>query len=358
MRYGHYKYLEIKREDIKKLVFLPQVRKTENEKLREIANSIRDRDLINNPDVALLTYDELKSHIDFLNELHEKKVNIKSFTTINDYYVVVIAGHNRLKAFELIPPSVDSEDTIVLKIHDVKTSKQILGIQLDENLHKEVNVEERAFTIIRIYRLGIRDGDWHDKSEFIALNKEEYKFSEDVVYDALAFANLSPKEQDFVFSNHIPYFIGVNLGRMFDLIVRFETATKEESVTIDQAIKLHYNTLLNNVKAAKSTKERLRVLRQDINLMTDYFLPPEVKQQLMMDLWKDGADRQGREQQGQKQKNYNKSLRNLINPNFEKMVDFLYKSQALTGIDHKEEIQNIQKLSLIYKRTRFGDTNE
>lgn len=69
MIYGQYEYMII---DPDKLVVLPQVRKIKNAKIDEIVDSIEDRGLINPLDVAKLSYEELKNHIKFLNQLWKR----------------------------------------------------------------------------------------------------------------------------------------------------------------------------------------------------------------------------------------------------------------------------------------------
>lgn len=213
MVYGQYEYIVI---DPNKLVVLPQVRKIKNTKLEEIMDSIEDRGLINPIDVAKLNYEELKSHINFLTQLWKKNINIDNFKPIDGYYYVVIAGHTRLEAIKKIGKNKNAKIDVAVKVHDVKTSEEILAIQLDENLHSEPRLEERAIAIIETYHLGIINKKWCDKNEFIKQNQN--KFSRRILNDALVFADLPLEVQEYVFSHNIPFSVGVELGRIYPII--------------------------------------------------------------------------------------------------------------------------------------------
>jgi hypothetical protein len=352
MVYGDYECLKIDKEDIDKLVFLPQVRKRKNSRIDEIAESIQSRrKLINQPDIARMTYDGLKSHIDFINQLWKKNVDINSFTTINGYYYVVIAGHTRLEALKRIPKSDDPKDEVVLKIHDVKSSEEILAIQLDENIHREISVEERAIAIIETYRLGIINGKWSDKADFIRQNKNE--FSKHILNDILTFADLPIEIQEYIFSNNLPFSVGVELGRIYPLIVKYENEFEKSAESIEKNIKLHYATLLTRLQQSQSIKRALSIISAHAKLLNDYFKPKEEVQQEMFDWWEDAVNRQSELHFQQLMNDYNKAHQALNAMPFEYFMEILSLDTNLTGNDHTLDIQSVRKLYHQYLNDRF-----
>jgi hypothetical protein len=339
MAIGHYEYVPINPFE---LVVLPQVRKTKNARIDEIADSIADKGLINPIDVARLTYDELKNHINFLNQLWKKNININSFTPVNGYYYVVIAGHTRLEGIKRNAERNICNDDIEVKIHKVKTSREILAIQLDENIHTEPRIEERAIAIIETYRLGIINGEWKDKAEFILKNKD--KFSRHVLNDALIFADLPVEVQEYIFSYRVPYAIGVELGRIFSLIQKYEADFDKSGESVEINIRFHYANLLNQILQVDSIKKALIVLSGHAKTLDDHFRPKEELQQEILEFWGDGVNRQSEFHHEQLVNDYNKTRRDLCGMPFEKIVELLRLDKNLTGEDHSSDIQHINQL--------------
>jgi hypothetical protein len=199
-----------------------------------------------------MDYEGLKNHINFINQLWKKNIDITSFTPIGDYYYVVIAGHTRLDGIKDIAKKKNCEAKVTVKLHNVKTSEEILAIQLDENIHSEPRLEERAIAIIETYRLGIMNGKWHDQDDFIKQNKS--KFSRRVLNDALVFSNLPLEVQEYIYSKNIPFAVGVELGRIYPLVEKEEIGYVESNISLEQNIGYHYARLLIKLQQAKSVK--------------------------------------------------------------------------------------------------------
>lgn len=340
MTYGKFNYATVLLDD---LVVLPQVRKITNSKIDELIDSIESKGLINLIDVAKMDYNGLKNHIEFINRVWKTKVNINSFKPAADgYYYVVIAGHSRLIALKEIAKRHNRVDDMIVKIHDVKSSEEILAIQLDENIHKEVNLEERAIAIIETYFLGICNGKWKDKADFI--KKNQNKFSKGILYDALVFADLPKEVQDYVFSNNIPFSIGVELGKMLPFIVKYESDFESNPEQLEKNIRLYWGTLLIRMQGKKSIKQMLTLISGELKTMSDYFLSKEEQQQEQLDWFNDGTDRQSKEHRQQRINDYNKALKSLKGLPFEYFVEVLTLDQGLTGIDHAKDISSVQKL--------------
>jgi len=288
MVFGQYEYAVISLEH---LVALPQVRKIKNAKLEELAESINTQGLINPLDVAKMDYEELLKHIKFLNELWKKNIDISSFTSVAGYYYVIIAGHSRLEALKLNSKNNNREDQVAVKIHRVKTSEEILAIQLGENIYAEPRLEEKAIAIIETYRLGLINGKWKDRVEFIEQNCT--KFSKRILNDALAFSDLPLKVQEYVFANNIFFATGVELGKLYPLIKRYENELESNAELLERNIRFHYAVLLMKLQKTDSVKKALSVLSSHRKSLIDFFRPKEEVQQELFDFWKEGANRQG-----------------------------------------------------------------
>lgn len=349
MIYGAYEFFTIEKEKLDKLVILPQIRKTKNTKIEELTTSIKERGLINHPDLVKLNYEELKKHINFINQLWNKNVDINSFSTIDGYYYLVIAGHTRIEALKRIPNSNNEKDVVVLKIHQAKTSEEILAIQLDENIHKEVSIEERAIAIIGTYRLGIMNGKWNNKAEFIKENKN--KFSSGILDDAVVFANLPLEIQEYVFSNNLPFSVGVELGRMYPLVKKYESCFTESETLLEQNIKLYYAILITNLQKCKSVKQALEKISGKVKMLNNYFRPKDEVQQEMINLWNDGVQIQEELHNKQLIIEYKKTLQSIMP--YEQYIMLCELNTNLTGIDHSLEKNSLNILFNQYQKERF-----
>lgn len=348
MIFGDYEYIII---DLDKLVVLPQVRKIKNAKIDEMADSIEDRGLINPLDVARLSHDELQSHISFINGLWKKDVKINSFIPIEDHYYVIIAGHSRLEALKKNAKANKRKDQVSVKIHPAKTSEEILAIQLDENIHTEPRIEERAISIIETYRLGIMNGKWNDKEDFIQKNNN--KFSRRVLNDALFFADLPLEVQEYVFSNNIAYAVGVELGKLRPLIEKYEADFNQDETNLDKYISFHYASLLMKLQKTKSIKRSLSLISAHSKHLNEHFNPNENFQQEMFDWFMDSPDRQAEMHRNQLMSEYNKACQSLNSLPFEYFLELLGLDSTLTGQDHSIDIKNLQNLYNEYLQKRF-----
>ncbi|HOP65804.1 MAG TPA: ParB/RepB/Spo0J family partition protein [Bacilli bacterium] len=342
---GKYEYAIINLDD---LVFLPQVRKIKNSKLEELAESIATRGLINPLDVAKLSYEELLKHIKFLNQLWNRNVDINSFKPVDGFYYVIIAGHSRLEALKINAKKNHREDQTVVKIHKAKTSEEILAIQLDENIYAEPRLEERAIAIIETYRLGIINKKWKDKGEFIEQNKD--KFSKRILSDALAFSDLPLEVQEYIFAGNIFYAVGVELGRLFSLIERYEKEFEQDETLLKRNVELHYATLLMRLQKVGSVKKSLAVLSSHRKSLCDYFKPKEEVQQELFDYWQDGPDRQGEAHRNQLLAEYKKISGALHGMPFEYFVRLYRLDSNLTGFDHSSDISKVRGLYMSGKK--------
>lgn len=344
--FGSYEYYSI---DANKLVVLPQVRKIKNTKIDELIDSIQDKGLINQIDVARLTYEQLQSHINFLNQLWKKDVHIEDFESIDGFYYVVIAGHSRLIAIQEIGRREECQCIVSVKIHQAHSSEDILAIQLDENIHSEPRIEERAIAIIETYRLGIMNGKWQDKAEFIRHN--QHKFSRRVLGDALAFADSPIEVQKFIFSNNIPYAVGVELGRAQPLIERYEidclNDPNNEEINAErlaECMSMHYGILTMKLQKAGSVKKALAILAAHCTHLNDHFRDREEVQQEMFEWFMSGPYRQSEMHYQELLREYNKLWNAATDLPFVYYRSLARLESQLTGIDHSDDIQGIDRL--------------
>jgi len=342
LTFGEYEYFKI---NVKDLVILPQIRKTKNEIADELIESIKNTDLINLPDVVKLTPDELYKHINFINRLWKKKISIKPFKMIDGHYYVVIAGHTRVDALKEIAKRQNCNVNVWVKIHKTNNSKEILAKQIAENYHSKPKIEERSVAIIEYYKLGLKDGDWSNKTEFV---KQNASINKDLLYDAVSFANLPVEIQKYVFEKNVPYAIAIALGRMYDLIKRVEEDKLDSSISLDNAIKEHYIKLVamiqKNKKNKKSIQSNLDMLSAYKETLKDHFKPKEEMQQIMLDELLGAPDRQYevREQQIRDEHRNVKMALNRVP--FKLYQEFLYLDTEITGIDNQEQITDIEHL--------------
>lgn len=337
MIFGNYEY---KRLELTDIVVLPQVRKTKNSKIEEMADSIEDKGLINPLDVARLTELQLLTHVRFLTQLWKKEINIESFQMIDGFYYVLIAGHTRLEALKKNAKKKKRKDQVTVKIHNVKTSEEILAIQLDENIHSEPKIEERAIAIIETYHIGILGQKWKNKEDFI--KKNSHKFSRRVLNEALVFSNLSPEVQEYVFSHNVPFAIGVELGRIYPLVEAYEK--DQDVLSYKENVELHYAILLGKLQHSKSVKKGLSLISGYTKTLNDHFRKESDVQQEMIDWFLNGVDRQYDLRKKELLNEHSNLLREIKNRPFEYYMNLLVLDRNLTGVNHEDDLQKIKKL--------------
>ena len=337
--FGKHEYVEIKVDD---LAVLPQVRKTKNIKFAELVDSIMDKGLINPIDVVMLSEENFLLHINFINELWNKQIKIDSFKKINGFYYVVIAGHTRVLAIKEISKTTKEECSIFVKVHNVSSSEEIIAIQLDENILSEPKIEERAIAIIETYKLGLITKKWNNPNEFFIQN--ETKFSRRVLRDALAFSLLPEEVQEYVWASNIPYSVGIELGRMYELIEKYEEEFSYDKDAVSKGVKLRYAILIGELQNSKSIKHSLLFLKGQVNQLNKHFMPSEIVQEDMFSLWESGAERQANLHANQQLAEYRKVVNQLSGLPFSYYVDYLRLNTNLTNENHQKDIEAVRKL--------------
>lgn len=204
---------ELKRVPVRNLIMMPQVRAKLNPDYHSIKESIRGGDLINQPDIAVMTRDTFAVYVEFVNEVWGSELTVEEFDDIamDDMYHLVIAGHTRTEGILEIADDDGVNHNVMCKVHDADDPMSIVALQLDENLHSKPPVERSALVIVESYLLGKKQGEWKNEKEFVA--KVEKKFSKEQVSDAVGFARLPEEIRDFVFSRQLHYAAALALGR-------------------------------------------------------------------------------------------------------------------------------------------------
>lgn len=348
MIYGEYEYANI---DIDKLIVLPQVRKQKNAKIDELIESIKQNGLINPIDVATMDCDHFKKHIDFINGLWNTNINYKTYPTINNLYYVIIAGHTRYQAICKIDKEQNSNSKICVKIHKGKTSEEILSLQLDENIHKEPRIEERAIAIIECYNFGLQVGKWNNKTEFIKQNKN--KFSRDILNDALAFTKLPIEIQMYILNGNSFYQAGVELGKIADLIkeyIKYDLGHNYTEDELNEALNIKYTLILNDLQKKKSVKKAIDYLHNYKKIIEDSFKEKEELEQEMLTWFNDGINRQADEYLQIQKQQFKILKQELSNNNIHNMSEFLTLASELIDVKTDEEQKVLQKISSNYQK--------
>lgn len=348
MVYGKYKYIEI---DINKLVVLPQVRKEKNEKIDELVESIKQKGLINPIDIAIMDLEHFKSHIAFINGLWETNVDFETYPSINGLYYVIIAGHTRYQAICQIDKEQNSNSKIYAKVHNAKTSEEILSLQLDENIHTAPRIEERAIAIIECYYLGLQTGKWSTKKDFIKEN--ESKFSRDVLNDALAFSNLPARIQEYILNKNIYYQVGVELGKIDTLINDYEKKQLGKNYTeeeLNEAIVCEYLIMLNEIKKKQSLKKAIDCIHGYKQMFEDALKPKEELVQEQITWFNEGVERQSIEYLEKQKKQLRNLKKELSTSKINNMSELLTLITELTNVNTDEEKKVLDNVSHSYQR--------
>lgn len=202
-----------KRVPASKLILMPQVRANLNPDYHALKADIRERGLLNQPDMVVLDREGLATYIDFINEVWGMDIDVADYDdqAIDGEYHLVAAGHTRSNVILDISHEDGVDHDVICKDHDTDDPYEIIAIQLAENIHSKPPQERSALAIVESYVLGLKQGLWRNEEEFVAVKGG--KFSRDQVRDAVGFARLPETVRDFVFSGQLGYNAALALGR-------------------------------------------------------------------------------------------------------------------------------------------------
>lgn len=347
MVYGKYEYMEV---DIHQLIALPQVRKEKNAKIDELVQSISQNGLINPIDIVIMNMEQFKRHIDFINGLWHLTIDFKAYPSIENQYYVIVAGHTRYQAICQIEKEQNQNSKISVKIHQAKTSEDILSLQLDENIHKEPRIEERAIAIIEYYNLGLQTGKWSTKNDFIKEN--QHKFSRTILNDALAFSNNPPEIQSYILNGNAYYQVGVELGKIANLIIEHEKYQLDGNYTEEQlkrAIWYRYAIILSQIQKKKSVKKAIDYIQNYKRSLEDAFREKEELRQELLSWFQEGTDRQNLEYLKNQRQQMLTLKQELSSQQIHNMSEFLSLVTELTDVDTEMEQKVLQKISSSYQ---------
>lgn len=209
---------------ISKIIRVSQQRGVSNPAFGSIKASLDNGDMINQPDVGVVSRESLEAYFDFINRLWGANHSVDDYEpdSFGNYYLAE-AGHTRIDAAEAletkrlkdaIEEGYDVTDwpeaTVWVKLHRDQEPEDILRLQLDENLHEKPSQERTAIAMVETYFYGLEQGKWSTKDEFVEANK---KFSRNALDAALAFCELDEVIRSFVFTGAVSYGPVVELGK-------------------------------------------------------------------------------------------------------------------------------------------------
>jgi hypothetical protein len=256
-----------------------QSREGENPVQASITESLGKMGLINLVDVVRITREAVDSYAQFVSDLWGgEKINTSTLpqsTFESGMYDVLVAGHSRIigvkeneakKAeYQWAIGNTDYDPALsqtMVKIHPVTSNRDMINIQMTENIHKALPEEREAVTIVENYYLGLRDGLWSTPEQFQAEFKDKVNIKK--LIDAMAFAKLPTKIRELVFTKIIPYSVGILLGNYSDILYEFNlfkyfSSQQRDMLSIEEKEILDYNVESElMMEATKIVKSRLK----------------------------------------------------------------------------------------------------
>lgn len=323
-------------------VRLPQVRSGLNPDLPDLKQSIRTRGLLNPIDVAHMHREQLETYIAFVNHTWKTAVSVDDYAMQQQpdgMYYLVVAGHTRTEAICQMQAedATGYEYSVVAKVHPIASPEEIIGLQLDENIHSKPPQEQRAIAIIETYRYGLENGVWLSKADFLRQSKG--KCSRRVLDEAMGFAQLPPEAIDFVFSGRLSYNAAVTLGMATDTIMNhvafklgygddmpsdaadeFDTAYRQEIALMIARIS---NRGLNGTAAKKYIHGQVTQKQQEME--------KNAQQSPQEEMFMISAREQAEAYKCQLQKEYEAALRDMKQHSIEAVGDALRLHRRLIG---------------------------
>jgi hypothetical protein len=212
--YGHKETMPV---DLEKLIRVSQIRKGTNQELVNLKESIQKNGLLNQIDVARMREQDLREYLEFVGQLWGNGYDINNYSPdVDGNYYLVIAGHSRVEAIEMIAwENPENRNILECKIYDSPSPQEIISIQLAENIHQQPSKERQAIAIVETYHYGLNHGEWDNKADFI--RKNEGKFSKYSLDQAMHFASLPQDIRGFVSTGAFSYVASVELGRVLPI---------------------------------------------------------------------------------------------------------------------------------------------
>lgn len=197
----------------KYLIMLSQVRAELSPDHESLKASIGgDKKMLQPISVVRMDGERLSGYMGFVNELWGADHSLDDFTPAPDgSFYLVVAGHCRTRAALDIASERGVEQMVPSKVYSDMSNAEIIALQIDENIHSNPSPEREAMAIVESYRMGMHEGLWSNKTEFI--NSTDNKFSKYALNQALDFVDLPANIRDFVFAGTFPYSLAVELGR-------------------------------------------------------------------------------------------------------------------------------------------------
>lgn len=206
---------------LEQLIVVSQVRDINNPELARLTESIDQTDLINQVDIALLDRERFIDYLDFANALWGTSHNVDDFpVTEQGQYYMVIAGHSRVQAMGILRAREQGyvDYFVECKLHRNPSPREILEIQIAENIHSQPPLERQARAMVETYEYGLRHGEWKTRQEF--LRECRGHFSAHRLSQAMNFARLPAELKDFVYNGSLDYLVAVEVGRAMPVIRR------------------------------------------------------------------------------------------------------------------------------------------
>ena len=333
------------------LVQFPQVRAGMNPILPDLVESIAKEGMDYPISVALMTREQLSEYCDFANSLWKTDVAVESFGEPRDIYPVIIDGHTRTKAVEMVNEQKGEQLKVNAFYYTDITPEEFIAKQISGNIHSQPPPERRAIAIVEAYEYGIKNDKWKTPAEFQKLYKNQ--FSGKVLKEALDFAKLPQEVRDFVFAGKLYYGAGVELGRHADTVYAYARhrcgGDEAPNDVVDETYKLELSVIINKLVDSKgnkkgSLKRAKEIMNARINDMNRALSPPDqaTEDQLFLDL----CTSHSMDYLNALRKEHRESLAVMMKGMKFASVDYLALTSQLTGADYSQEIAELKRSNM------------
>jgi hypothetical protein len=190
------------------------VRKTFNG-IESLATSINNFGLIHPLTVARLSLEATQEYLEVINHLWERGYTVRDLLPIEVgkkkeiYYYILIAGERRLRAIQ----SLDREKVGVNLCRSIAPLTALM-IQFSENIHSPPPPHEEAEGYVNLYKLITGVNPSYSVAEFA---RDVAERSPGTIRNALRFCELPKKLRGFVEKGVVPYGIGVEISRLYQV---------------------------------------------------------------------------------------------------------------------------------------------
>lgn len=196
----------VKNIPLGKIVLLPQMRVITEKNVEDLVENLRETGTLLNPVTVMKRNDAVWREV--------CKIKERSFQSLATYDYILVAGHRRFKAFQILAKENKEYGEIPAQALAIKSVDDFMRWQITENTYHPPETAEMAYAVATLYLYAEK---LYGKAPVLSHFSASIGCSEDATRGYIRFVSLPKKLRKLVEDKLIPYGIAVALAKICDL---------------------------------------------------------------------------------------------------------------------------------------------